>query len=102
MGYGPGSLSSAYSNDTATRGWSPATTMNGMPIGPSLYRPDPKSGCSGLSGPIVSTKTGDKGDSGNPSTRVFQMLSGGRIEQPAILRATARIPDPMYVLPSAA
>src|SRR5881628_1747918 len=30
MGYGPGSLSSAYANDTGTRRCEPETVMNGM------------------------------------------------------------------------
>ena len=36
IGYGPGSLSSAYWNATATRGWFPGTTTYGMPIGSPL------------------------------------------------------------------
>src|SRR5947208_2648923 len=58
-----------------------------MPIGAPLYRPDPKSACTVLVGPMVLTQAAELAAIGNWSTGVFHMLSIGRTGQPPILGA---------------
>ena len=43
MGYGPGSLSLAYWNETLTFAREPRTTVIGIPIGDPFQSPEPKS-----------------------------------------------------------
>src|SRR5688572_14122127 len=75
-GYGPGSLSSAYSNRTGTRGPSPATTTYGIPIGAPSHTV-PKSGWSPVSNPMLAMRASEFGSTGAPDTSVFHGLSGG-------------------------
>ena len=55
IGYGPGSLSLATRNWTATLGWPAFTTTYGMPIGPPFHSPEPKSACIVALAPMVAT-----------------------------------------------
>jgi hypothetical protein len=56
-----------------------------MPIGPPLYVPEPKSGCSSEDAPMVAVQVEEFADAGNRSTRVFQMLSAGStVQLPAV------------------
>src|SRR5436309_2726064 len=75
--YGPGSLSSAYVKVTGYLVCVPGTVTNGMPIGPPLYRPAPKSACRFLVEPMVVTQLEELVETGSWSTGVFQILSAG-------------------------
>src|SRR5579862_4362330 len=77
MRYGPGSLSAGLStNVTSATFSSPPTTEYSYPYA------DPKSGCRGVSGPIVSMYTSEWESAERLRTLVFQMLSSGKNGQP--------------------
>src|SRR5262245_61556855 len=80
-GYGPGSLSSAYSNETGTRFWVPPTTTYGMPNGPPSQSA-PKSGCRWSARPIDAMSVAERGSSGALSTRVFHGFDAGNGRRP--------------------
>src|SRR5437868_711631 len=65
-----------------TLGCVPATTTNGIPIGPPWNAPDPKSATSGLSAPMVATYVFEFGSTGRRSMGVFQTLLAGNTAQP--------------------
>ena len=76
-GYGPGSLSSSYENDTGTRGCVPGTVVYGMPIGPPSHVPEPKSAFSPAVAPMLATQPADCGWTGRADTSACQKESGG-------------------------
>src|SRR5688500_19745242 len=78
IGYGPGSLSSAYRNATGFSGWFAETTTYGMPIGPPSQNV-PKSGWRFLVAPMKFTYVEEFGWTGYPEMSVFHGLSGGKI-----------------------
>src|SRR5687767_12514177 len=89
IGYGPGSLSSAYSKLTGTRCCDPGTTTNGIPIGPPSQVPEPKSAFRPVLDPMLLIQEAEREWTGKESTRAFQTLSAGSIGQPASAGAAA-------------
>src|SRR6188508_2899117 len=76
-GYGPGSLSSAYSNATGTRGCVPGTVVYGIPIGPPFHVPEPKSALRPAPVPMLETQPPDWGWIGRADTSACQNESVG-------------------------
>src|SRR5712692_2680884 len=68
-----------------TNGCVPGTVMNGMPIGPPLNVPAPKSGCNPAVVLMLFTYAAELRSTGRPSMRRFQMLSAGNTLQPPIV-----------------
>src|SRR5438552_4075009 len=102
MGYGPGSLSLAYWNETGTFGWLPVTFTNGIPFGAPLYSV-PKSAWRFVDRPIAAMKASELACTGyftGSEMSVFHGLSGGKMAQlpmvgmPASPAAPAEPPDP--------
>jgi hypothetical protein len=79
IGYGPGSLWSAYTNGTWYVGVvCPSTTVIGIPIGPGPQKPAPKSAWRPIAEPIEGMVATEFEAMGSVSTRWFQGLSGGK------------------------
>ena len=72
IGYGPRSLSSAYSKPTRERGVARLTTVTGIPIGLPSQSPEPKSAWTWSSSPIERTIASESAATGSRSTRWFQ------------------------------
>src|SRR5438128_2984497 len=81
IGYGPLSDSPAYPNLTPTFFWSPATVVYGMPMGPPLYLPEPKSGWRPVLRPMERTIAAERLATGRWSTRWFQGFDLGKRRQ---------------------
>jgi hypothetical protein len=106
IGYGPGSLSSAYRNVTPVFFCAGVTRLYGMPIGPPFHFPEPKSGWSPVPAPIVAMIAVEFAATGSESTRSFHGLSAGKSEQPAsecgrIAASAARPPRASETRPAA-
>src|SRR3954447_17721936 len=80
IGYGPLSLSSAYSKETPLFFCLAETTVTGMPIGPPSQRPEPKSACSPRSRPIEEMTASEFAATGSASTRWFHGFDAGKTE----------------------
>ena len=83
IGYGPRSLSSAYSNFTRAFGCERATTVIGIPIGAPSQSPEPKSGWRPVPAPIDPMIAAESGATGRRSTRRFHGFEAGKTGQPA-------------------
>jgi hypothetical protein len=81
IGYGPGSLSSSYSNETGTFACPPGTVVYGMPIGPPFQVPEPKSALRPAVGPMLEIHAAEDGCTGSFETSVCQKASAGVIGQ---------------------
>src|SRR5262245_24494528 len=79
-GYGPLSLSDAYSKLTRTFGWLPDTVVIGIPIGAPSHVPEPKSACTGALRPMLDTYVDDFANTGRCETSACHTLSAGRSE----------------------
>ena len=81
IGYGPGSLSSAYWNLSFVHFliFVPSTTSYGIPIGPPAHLPEPKSGWRPVPAPMLAMIASEFDATGSESTRVFHGLSAGNI-----------------------
>src|SRR5690349_24692075 len=83
IGYGPLSLSSAYSNRRRDFGVVfPCTTVYGMPILEPSHSPLPKSACTPES-PIEAISVAESAATGSLSTRSFHAFVAGNTWQPA-------------------
>src|SRR5690349_24686562 len=85
IGYGPLSLSSAYSNRRRDFGVVfPCTTVYGMPILEPSHSPLPKSACTPES-PIEAISIAEFAATGSLSTRSFHAFVAGNTVQPPIV-----------------
>src|SRR5262245_53545103 len=80
-GYGPGSLSSAYSKETRTPAVPAGTVVMGMPIGPPSQVPEPKSACTAEPLPMLATSLAESPRTGSLETSACHTLSAGKIWQ---------------------
>src|SRR5436305_14680319 len=83
IGYGPRSLSLAYSKRTRTFGCERPTTVIGIPIGAPSQRPEPKSAWRPVEVPIEAMIAAESAATGSRSTRRFHGFEAGKAGQPA-------------------